>query len=90
MQNNTFEAIGAISIVMTDIAYKFNMVVFSSPLASFFLSFFNYFTLNSLYVLLDIPLPKIIFDQFSGLYFALNQNMLNFFGVDATISLDTA
>jgi hypothetical protein len=90
MQNSTFETIGAISIVMTDIAYKFNMVVFSSPLASFFLGFFNYFTLNSLYVLLDISLPKIIFDQFSGLYFALNQNMLDFFGVNFTISLNSA
>ena len=37
-------------------------ILFSTPLAIFFISLFNYFNLASIYVLLDIPIPKVVFD----------------------------
>lgn len=60
---------------------KFNLVVFSSPFTCFFLGFFNYFTLNSLYVLLNIQLPDIIFKELSSLYASSNANILTSFGI---------
>lgn len=60
---------------------NFNLVVFSSPFTCFFLGFFNYFTLNSLYVLLNIQLPDIIFKELSALYASSNANLLTSFGV---------
>ena len=38
-----------------DISFSF---VFSSPLALFFLTTFNYFSLSSLYILLSVRVPK--------------------------------
>ena len=60
---------------------NFNLVVFSSPFAGFFLGFFNYFTLNSLYILLNIQLPDIIFKELSALYASSNANLLTSFGI---------
>jgi hypothetical protein len=61
-QNQAFESIALASSVIENIMTKFNMVVFSSPLTTFFLGLFNYFVLNSLYVLLNIEIPSLVFD----------------------------
>jgi len=51
--------------------------VFSSPLALFFLSTFNYFNLSSLYILLNIRVPIDIFNYFAPLFESLQSNVLN-------------
>jgi len=51
--------------------------VFSSPLALFFLSTFNYFNLSSLYILLNIRVPIDIFNYFAPLFESLQSNALN-------------
>lgn len=60
-------------------ATTINVIVFSSPFACFFLSFFNYFTLNSLYILLNIQIPNLVFEQFSSLFTSVNVNLLEYF-----------
>ena len=47
---------------------KIFTVIFSTPLSIFYLSLFNYFTLMSLYVLLDVTLPDVVFDNLEIIY----------------------
>ena len=49
--------------------------IFSTPLAAFFLSLLNYFTLSSLYVLLDIRIPKIVFNYLEQIFKASSSDM---------------
>lgn len=76
VQNQTFADLKSASAVVLKVMTSFNLVVFSSPFTCFFLSFFNYFTLNSLYVLLNIKLPDIIFNELSALFASANANLL--------------
>ena len=57
-------------------------LIFSSPLAAFFLSLLNYFTLSSLYVLLNIRLPKFVFKYLELLYGSCSTDMPSHFGFD--------
>lgn len=52
-------------------------MIFSSPLSAYFLSLFNYFTLSSLYILLDIRLPSIVFYYLSLFYQACAGNIIS-------------
>ena len=40
----------------------------SFPLSVYFLGFLNYFTLSSLYVLLNFPIPEEIYNYLSTIY----------------------
>ena len=55
-------------------------LIFSSPLAAFFLSLLNYFTLSSLYVLLNIRVPKFVFKYLELLYGSCSTDMPSHFG----------
>ena len=44
-------------VVVDNVVDKVFSLVLSTPLAIYFFSTFNYFTLSSLYVLLNIPIP---------------------------------
>lgn len=53
---------------MEEIIYQINLEIktvfaltFSSPLAVFFLSLFNYFYLSSLYILLNLKIPYSVY-----------------------------
>ena len=52
-------------------------IIFSSPLAIFFLSLFSYFNIASMYVLLDVKLPKIIFEYLSELFKSCSVDFLS-------------
>jgi|688.fasta_scaffold1349768_1 hypothetical protein len=64
---------------------KFNSIIFSSPLTCFFLGLFNYFVLNSIYVLLNIPLPDIVFNELSSIFNSTNTNLLSSLGIKVTV-----
>ena len=56
----------------------------SIPLSVYFLGFLNYFTLSSLYVLLNFPIPKHIYLAFAEVYKQQNISILSLFGIDVT------
>lgn len=60
-------------------------ILSSSPLAAFFLGLFNYFTLSSLYVLLNISIPYEVFHYLELLYTSCSCNIIRLF--DFSISL---
>ena len=64
-------------------------MVFSSPLTCFFLGFFNYFVLNSLYVLLPIRIPDVIFSELDSVFDSTNTNLISFIGINLTVPLFT-
>jgi hypothetical protein len=53
----------------------------SLPFLIYFLGFINYFTIHSLYVLLNFAIPEQLFLQLSTIYNGVNQNLLQFFGI---------
>ena len=57
----------------------------SLPVSVFFLSFLNWFTMCSLYVLLNFPLPEQVYQILAFLYEELNSDFLALIGVKATI-----
>lgn len=52
------------------------------PITIYFLSFLNYFTLSSLYVLLNFPIPEHIYKYLSVVYEQINANMLAMIGIN--------
>jgi hypothetical protein len=79
----------SVSSVTEGVLGRFNAVVFSSPLTCYFLGFFNYFVLNSLYVLLPIPLPDLVFNEISSIFNSTNTNLLVSLGIKITFPLFT-
>ena len=55
---------------------KLFAVVHSTPFAGFFLSIFNYYMFTSIYVLLHIRIPYIIFFYFSTMFNSYQANVL--------------
>lgn len=53
----------------------------STPISIYFLSFLNYFSLSSLYVLLNFPIPKHIYLCFAQVYKSMNENIFAIFGI---------
>jgi hypothetical protein len=51
-------------------------VVHSTPLAAFFLSIFNYYMFTSIYVLLHIRIPYIVFYYFGMMFNSYQTNIL--------------
>ena len=79
-QNKTVESIGKGLNQVSSLVDNSFSILFSTPLAAFFLRLFNYFTLNSLYVLLNIPIPQVVFDHLGNIYKACANDMLANFG----------
>lgn len=75
------------SSVTAAVLERFNAIVYSSPLTCFFLGFFNYFVLNSLYVLLPIPLPDVIFSELATVFNSTNTNLLTSLGIKVTVPI---
>ena len=57
----------------------------SMPITVYFLGFVNYFTLSSLYVLLNFPLPENIYKYLSLIYDQINSNFLAVIGENIAI-----
>ena len=51
------------------------------PLSIYFLGFLNYFTMCSLYVLLNFPIPEHVFNFLGLMYVQVNSDILSAFGV---------
>ena len=52
----------------------------SLPFTIYFLGFINYFTMTSLYVLLNFELPEILYRYLAFSYQQINENILRLFG----------
>ena len=58
----------------------------SIPLTIYFLGFLNYFSLTSLYVLLNYRIPEQVYFYLADSYIKLNQSLFAYFGIDISIS----
>jgi hypothetical protein len=76
-QNETLSWISDKLIGLNSIVEKGFSIIFSSPLAAYFLSLFNYFTLSTLYVIVNIRLPWIVFYYLSLFYQACTGNIIS-------------
>lgn len=72
----------AVTTSATNLATTF---VGSMPMTVYFLGFLNYFTLSSLYVLLNFPLPEHVYKYLSMVYRNVQSNLLTIIGVDIQI-----
>ena len=54
----------------------------SVPFSIYFLSFLNYFTLCSLYVLLNFPIPEHIYHYLAYTYSQINRSIFQLIGID--------
>ena len=57
-------------------------VASSIPLSIYFLGYLNYFTMCSLYVLLNFPIPEHAFNFLGSIYVHVNSDILSAFGVE--------
>ena len=69
MENITMEFMGKLLFppILTGVDYFF-AIAFSSPAAGYCLSIFNYFSFSSIYVLLNVKVPAIVFNHFSQVF----------------------
>ena len=56
----------------------------STPVGVYFLSFINYFTLSSIYVLLNFPIPEHIYKYLSLIYQQMS-TILEIFGISVSV-----
>ena len=57
----------------------------SSPVSVYFMSFLNYFTMCSLYALLNFPIPQHIYEYFANVYEQLNSSIFSLFGIEVKL-----
>lgn len=74
-----------LSVVDTVLQNSFS-ILFATPLVGFFFSIFNYFTLLSLYVLVDIRIPEAVFDYLAAIYNSCNSDLLSKVGLTITVN----
>ena len=55
------------------------------PFSVYFLSFINYFSMSSLYVLLNFPIPEQVYRYLAYFYEELNKDLLALFGLEIHI-----
>ena len=55
------------------------------PLSIYFLGFLNYFTMCSLYVLLNFKIPEHIFTYLALIYEQINSDILSLFGISVNV-----
>lgn len=68
-------------IYTIDISKNFAMFSTSTPLAIYFLGFINFFTLSSLYVLINFAFPKNVYTYLSFIFDSLNGSILQLMGI---------
>jgi hypothetical protein len=68
--------------ISTNVTNTINTIASSVPFSIYFLSFLNYFTLSSLYVLLNFPIPEQIYSQLSSLYSQINANLFQILDIN--------
>ena len=53
----------------------------STPVSIYFLSFINYFSLSSLYVLLNFPIPQHVYEYLAIIYQLINTQIIQSLGI---------
>lgn len=76
-QNETLSWITNILTPLNQIIEKVFSILFSSPLTAYFLSLFNYFTLSSYYVLVNIKVPQVVFQYLSNFYYSCTGDIIS-------------
>ena len=61
--------------ILLGIRYFF-ILTFSSPAATYCLSLFNYFSFSSIYTLLNVKIPEIVFRHFSQLFISSQEKII--------------
>lgn len=67
--------------ITTGSTTKITSLISSIPISIYFLGFVNYFSMTSLYILLNVKIPSGIFNYLSEAYKELNKDIFNLFGV---------
>lgn len=76
-QHSTLSWITNILTPLNEIVEKIFAILFSSPFTAYFLSLFNYFTLSSYYVLVNIKVPQVVFYYLSRFYYSCTGNIIS-------------
>ena len=61
----------------TSLLDKVILLALSNPFTYYFLTFVNFFTLSSYYVLLDMPMPRQLYEHLSKFYREVNSNVIS-------------
>lgn len=83
---SNYDAMNDTLRVTSNITSMISNFASSIPLTIYFLGFLNYFSLTSLYVLLNYRIPEQIFFYLSDAYGKLNENIFSFFGFEISVS----
>jgi hypothetical protein len=67
--------------ISTNVTNTLNTVISSMPFSVYFLSFLNYFTMSSLYALLNLPIPEQTYRHLSELYKDVSVNIFELLGI---------
>ena len=59
-----------------------SLFILSTPLAIYFIGFINFFTLSSLYILLNFPIPQYVYTYLNVIFNSLNSNFLRLLGFE--------
>ena len=62
------------------IMQNITLFILSTPLAIYFIGFINFFTLSSLYILLNFPIPKYVYTYLNVIFSSINSNFLRLLG----------
>jgi hypothetical protein len=85
LTSEVFYAINDSLAVTAGVTNAVSTFATSMPITVYFLGFVNYFTLSSLYVLLNFPLPEHIYEYLSLIYNQINSNFLAVIGANIAI-----
>ena len=81
IQQSTYEIINKSLEFTANTTSMITSMASSTPTSIYFLSFLNYFTLCSLYVLLNFRIPQHLFNYFSVIYSSVNEDIFCMFGI---------
>ena len=81
-EKKAYDIIDKALMFTTNATSYINSVASSAPLSIYFLSFINYFTLSSIYVLLNFPIPEALYQYLALVYKELNSSILSIFGIE--------
>ena len=74
------ENMGNILDKIMNIMQNFTLFILSTPLAIYFIGFINFFTLSSLYILINFPIPQQVYTYLNTIFESLNSNFLRLMG----------
>ena len=76
-----FTAANSTLLTVSNITSQLYTVASSIPFSLYFLGFLNYFTMCSLYVFLNFPLPEQVYDVLSFVYKQLSEDLSQSLGI---------